>query len=196
MKPYPSFGGQESLLILQESQKPLFQQGRIPSSLLDIPRPVPLYCISYLLGSVCGVDFLPGYLFFPSTARKGAQGCAKVHEGVQMCTKRCTIVRKRYARCMQVHERCGQVCKGSTEVHRRVRRWGRSLGRVGRWCGCGGCRPSAEKVKKVENFSKIFQKCACFDRAYHENLTWRGLMGVAQGQEGCGGSASLIWRAV
>src|SRR5258707_4849427 len=116
LKPYPSFGGQESLLILQESQKPLFQQGRIPSSLLDIPRPVPLYCISYLLGSVCGVDFLPGYLFFPSTARKVAQGCPKVHEGVQMCTKRCTIVRKRYARCMQVHERCGQVCKGSTEV--------------------------------------------------------------------------------
>src|SRR5258707_10169463 len=67
LKPYPSFGGQESFLILQESQTPLFQQGRIPSSLLDIPRPVPLYYISCLLGSVCGVDFLPGYLFFPST---------------------------------------------------------------------------------------------------------------------------------
>ena len=66
-KPYPSFGGQESFLILQESQTPLFQQGRIPSSLLDTPRPVPLYYISYLLGSVCGVDFLLGYLFFPST---------------------------------------------------------------------------------------------------------------------------------
>src|SRR5258708_34715455 len=67
LKPYPSFGGQESFLILQESQKPLFQQGRIPSSLLDIPRSVPLYYISYLLGSVCGVDFLLGYLFFLST---------------------------------------------------------------------------------------------------------------------------------
>src|SRR5258707_7434378 len=67
MKPYPSFGGQQSFLILQESQRPLFQRGRILSTLLDIPRPVPLYYISCLLGSVCGVDFLPGYLYFPST---------------------------------------------------------------------------------------------------------------------------------
>src|SRR5258708_4633042 len=78
--------------------------------------------------------------------RKGAQGCAKVHKGARMCAKRCAIVRKRYARCTQMHERCGQVHK-----------WGRSLGRVGGWCGCGGCRPSAEKVKKVENFRKIFE---------------------------------------
>src|SRR5260370_29554587 len=86
----------------------------------------------------------------------------------------------------------GRCAKGA-EVDGRVLRWGQSLGRVGRWCGCGGCRPSGEKVKKVEKFRKIsknFQKCACFDRAYHENLTWRGLMGVAQGQEVCGGSAS------
>src|SRR5258705_4821009 len=67
LKPYPSFGGQESFLILQESQTPLFQHGRILSSFLDIPRPVPLYYISCLLGSVCGVDFIQGYLYFPST---------------------------------------------------------------------------------------------------------------------------------
>src|SRR5258707_14379796 len=74
MKPYPSFGGQQSFLILQESQTPLFQCGRILSSLLDIPRPVPLYYISCLLGSVCGVDFLPGYLYFPSTPATSAFG--------------------------------------------------------------------------------------------------------------------------
>src|SRR5258705_13019382 len=74
LKPYPSFGGQESFLILQESQTPLFQRGRILSSLLDIPRPVPLYYISCLLGSVCGVDFLPGYLYFPSTTSRTFRG--------------------------------------------------------------------------------------------------------------------------
>src|SRR6266436_457274 len=63
----PALEGRNLFLILQESQTPLFQCGRILSSLLDIPRPVPLYYISCLLGSVCGVDFLPGYLYFPST---------------------------------------------------------------------------------------------------------------------------------
>ena len=47
-----------------------------------------------------------------------------------------------------------QVC---AEVHGRVHRWGRSPGRVGGWCGCGGCRPSAEKVKEVEKFRKILE---------------------------------------
>src|SRR5258708_3314079 len=63
----PALEGRNLFLILQESQTPLFQCGRILSSLLDIPRPVPLYYISCLLGSVCGVDFLLGYLYFPST---------------------------------------------------------------------------------------------------------------------------------
>src|SRR5258708_5105013 len=60
-------------------------------------------------------------------------------------------------------------------------------GRVGRgWWLYAACR----ERQKSRKFSKIFQKCACFERAYHENLTWRGLMGVAEGQEVCGGSAS------
>src|SRR5258705_808 len=66
----PALEGRNLFLILQESQTPLFQRGRILSSLLDIPRPVPLYYISCLLGSVCGVDFLPGNLYFPSTTHE------------------------------------------------------------------------------------------------------------------------------
>src|SRR5258708_21692173 len=66
-KPYPGFGGQELLLVSQESQTPLYQHGRIPSSFLATPRPVPLYCIFCLLGSVCGVDFIPCYPIFLST---------------------------------------------------------------------------------------------------------------------------------
>src|SRR5258707_2877062 len=70
----PALEGRNLFLILQESQTPLFQHGRILSSLLDIPRPVPLYYISCLLSSVCGVDFLPGYLYFPSTYWWSLQG--------------------------------------------------------------------------------------------------------------------------
>src|SRR5260370_42308188 len=48
-----------------------------------------------------------------------------------------------------------RVCKGCTEVHRRERRWGRSPGGVGRWSGCGGCRPSAQKGLKKLKKKKI-----------------------------------------
>src|SRR5260221_10321764 len=120
----------------------------------------------------------------PEDGAQSAHGCT---EGVRKVCKGSAEVHGRVCKgSMEVH---GRVCKGSVEVRGRVRRWGRSPGRVGGWCRCGGCRPSAEKVKS-RKFSKNFRKCACFDRAYHENLTWRGLMGVAQGQEVCGGSAS------
>src|SRR5258708_10384463 len=85
LKPYPSFGGQESFLILQESQTPLFQHGRILSSLLDIPRPVPLYYISCLLGSVCGVDFLLGYLYFLSTLSNDCIHLTTPHQPDVLC---------------------------------------------------------------------------------------------------------------
>src|SRR5258708_7659406 len=107
-------------------------------------------------------------------AQKGAQRCAKVCKGAQMCAKRCTKVRKGVRGCVNVREKvrnsAQKVCKVHTgtqkawkgvqvcaEVHRRVHRWGRSPGRVGGWCGCGGCRPSAEKVKEVEKFRKILK---------------------------------------
>jgi len=113
-------------------------------------------------------------------AQKGAQWCTKVCEGVRMCTKRCAIVRKRCARCAEVHER---ECRGA----RKGAQVGPEPGQIGQvvrvWWVQAQCRES-------QRSRKISKKCACFDRAYHEDLTWRGLMGVAQGQEVCGGSAS------
>src|SRR5258708_552894 len=112
---------------------------------------------------------------------KGAQRCAnvhgKVHKGAQRCAdvcERCTKVRKGARGCANVCEKVRnsaqkvcKVCAGAqkvrkgaqvcAEVRGRVHRWGQSLGRVGGWCGCGGCRPSAEKVKEVEKFRKILK---------------------------------------
>src|SRR5260370_1106223 len=118
---------------------------------------------------------------------KGAQGCTRVCEcaqkGAQMCAKRCAIVCKRCARCAQVHKRERGGARKGAQV-------GPEPGQIGWvvrvWWVQAQCRESQRRRK----ISKNFRKYACFDRAYHEELTWRGLMGVAQGQEECGGSAS------
>ncbi len=93
-----------------------------------------------------------------------------------MCAKRCT--------------RCAQVCERESGGVRKGAQVGPEPGQIGRvvqvWWVQAQCRES-QRSRKI---SKNPQKCACFDRAYHEDLTWRGLMGVAQGQEVCGGSAS------
>src|SRR5258708_161745 len=119
-------------------------------------------------------------------AWKGAQGCAKVRKGARMCTKGAQRECKGAQGCARVRECaqkgaqwCTKVCEGvrmctkrSAIVRKRCARWVQAQ-----------CRES-------QRSRKISKKCACFDRAYHEDLTWRGLMGVAQGQEVCGGSAS------
>src|SRR5258708_17246663 len=100
-------------------------------------------------------------------AWKGAQGCTK---GVQRCVnvhkgaRGCANVREKVCNSAQkvrkVHAGAQKARKGAqvcAEVRGRVCRWGRSLGRVGGWCRCGGCRPSAEKVKEVEKFRKILE---------------------------------------
>src|SRR5258708_3341061 len=95
---------------------------------------------------------------------KGAQMCAKrctkVHKGVRGCANVCGKVRNSVQKVCKVRAGAQKVRKGAqvcAEVRRRVCRWGWSPGRVGRWCGCGGCRPSAEKVKEVEKFRKILK---------------------------------------
>src|SRR5258707_14313328 len=101
-----------------------------------------------------------------------AEGCAKVHEGARMCAKRCARLHKGAQGCANVHKKehnsaqkvhkvCAgaqKVCKGAqvcAEVRGRVHRWGRSPGRVGRWCGCGGCGSRGEEV----NSRKLSRVC-------------------------------------
>ena len=97
-----------------------------------------------------------------------AKRCTKVHKGVQGCVNVCEKVCKVHAGAQKA-QKGAQVC---TEVHGRVRRWGWSPGRVGGWCGCGECRPSAEKLKKKH---RNFSKTCLFDRAYCKKLTWSRL---------------------
>src|SRR5258708_6285610 len=75
--------------------------------------------------------------------QKGAQRGVRVHKWAKKGAEGCTKVCKVHAGAQKV-QKGAQVCM---QVRGRVRRWGQSPGRVGGWCGCGGCRPSAEKVK-------------------------------------------------
>src|SRR5258708_40146470 len=95
--------------------------------------------------------------------------------------KVCMGAQKVHGRCTKGAWRCAEGCAGGARARAE---WAGGA-------GVGGAGP-VQRKSKVENF----RKCACFDRAYHENLTWRGLMGVAQGHEVCGGGASWVWRAV
>src|SRR5258706_10373197 len=132
--------------------------------------------------------------------RKVHMGAQKVHgrgaKGAWMCEKRCTKVNKGARGCMNVCEKVRNSAQKVHKVHAGVQK-ARKGAQVGPEPGQSGwvvrvwwvqaqCRES-QRSRKI---SKNPRKCACFDRAYHEDLTWRGLMGVAQGQEVCGGSAS------
>src|SRR5260221_12882276 len=89
---------------------------------------------------------------------KGVQRCANVHGKVHKGVQRCARVCKGAQWCAKGAQGARRCAKGSAEVRGRVRRWGQSPGRLGGWCGCGGCRPSAEKLKKN---IQIFRKQAC-----------------------------------
>src|SRR5258708_976514 len=99
-----------------------------------------------------------------------------------MCAKRCAIVCKRCARCTQVHKRCGRVRKCARRCAEGCAGGARARAEWAGGAGVVGAGP-VQRKSKVENF----RKCACFDRAYHENLTWRGLWGWHKARRCVGG---------
>src|SRR5258707_8260041 len=62
-------------------------------------------------------------------------------------------------RCASGARRCAEGCTGGAGARAE---WVGGVGVV-------GAGPVQRKSKKVENF----RKCACFDRAYHENGQWQ-----------------------